>query len=309
MTKKESLLLRYSGYLRMRNYSESTYKSYMSKVRCFWSYCEAHSNSPGFKKSEAVQSYLAYRLSVQGCDFSTVNGDYSALKWFYTCILDRDWDVTKLVRPRVEKRLPRYLSGEQVSFLISATPSQKYRVLFMLYYSTGIRLSEGRLLKWEDVLFEEGIIHVRKGKGAKDRIVVLHIELSDLLKTYRCALPPSQVYVFSGRDYRDPLAARSVQWAFIKSRRAAGLPDWVTAHVLRHSYATNALKHGTDILTLKELLGHKSLKTTSAYLHLDALRFQHTHNTLSQPCLHQVLQQTLKASPLVRWSENLDRLI
>jgi len=292
MTKKESLLLRYSGYLRMRNYSESTYKSYMSKVRCFWLYCEQRSNNPCFKKSEAVQSYLAYRLSVQGCDFSTVNGDYSALKWFYICILGRDWDVTKLVRPRIEKRLPRYLSVEQISLLINATLNQKYRVLFMLYYSTGIRLSEGRLLKWEDVMFDEGIIHIRKGKGAKDRIVVLHDDLSNLLKAYRAIIPPSQIYVFSGRDYRDSLSARSIQHAFIKARRRAGLPEWVTAHVLRHSFATNALKNQTDILTLKELLGHKDLKTTSRYLHLDATRFKNTHNTLSQPCLQEILKQT-----------------
>jgi len=297
MTKKEELLVQYSAYLKMRNYSLSTYKAYMGTIRMFWSYCESRKEDSDFKKSDAVQSYLAYRLSVQGRDFSTVNGDYSALQWFYKYILGREWNVKKLIRPRKEKRLPRYLCPEQVSLLIKSADSEKYRLMFMLYYATGVRLSEGRLLKWEDVVFEEGIIHVRKGKGAKDRIVVLHSELSALLSAYRQMLPSAQVYIFAGKDYRYPISARSVQRAFIQSRRRAGLPEWVTAHVLRHSYATSALKNQTDVLTLKSLLGHKKLSTTSRYLHLDTAHFKSTHNTLSHTCLTTILEQTHQALP------------
>lgn len=309
MNKKESLLQSYSDYLKMRNYSVSTYKAYMGTIRNFWSYCEARTGDADFRKADAVQSYLSYRLSVEKRDFSTVNGDYSALQWFYKYILNRSWDVKKLIRPRKEKRLPRYLSPEQVSLLVKCATSEKYRLLFLLYYATGVRLSEGRLLKWEDVVFEEGLIHIRKGKGAKDRIVVLHNELSTLLKSYRQMLPVSQVLVFAGRDYRYPIAARSVQRAFIQSRRRAGLPEWVTAHVLRHSYATSALKNQTDVLTLKTLLGHKKLATTSRYLHLDTAHFQQTHNTLSHQCLSTILEQTQQALPWVKSSENLDSLI
>lgn len=297
MTKKEELLSAYSEYLKMRNYSLSTYKAYMGTIRKFWSYCEDRKADLDFKKADAVQSYLAYRLSVERRDFSTVNGDYSALQWFYKYILNRDWNIKKLIRPRKEKRLPRYLSPEQVSVLIKSASCEKHRLMFMLYYATGVRLSEGRLLKWEDVVFEQGIIHVRKGKGAKDRIVVLHSELSTLLKAYRQMLPSAQVYVFAGRDYSYPISARSVQRAFIQSRRRSGLPEWVSAHVLRHSYATSALKNQTDVLTLKTLPGHKKLATTSRYLHLDTAHFKQTHNTLSHQCLSTILEQTQQALP------------
>ncbi len=131
MTKKEELLAAYSEYLKMRNYSVSTCKAYMGTIRKFWSYCEDRTGDLGFKKEDAVQSYLAYRLSVEQRDFSTVNGDYSSLQWFYKYILNRDWNIKKLIRPRKEKRLPRYLSPEQVSVLIK----NDYEALFFIYLS------------------------------------------------------------------------------------------------------------------------------------------------------------------------------
>lgn len=297
MTKKEALLEQYSNYLKMRNYSEATYKAYMCSIRKFWEFCEARKDDPKFDKNNAVMTYLAYRMSVQKRHYATVNGDYSALQWFYKYILGREWNVRKLIRPKREKRLPRLLSPEQISKLIASAASQKHRILFLMYYSTGMRLSEARCLKWEDIVFDEGIINIRKGKGAKDRITVLHPELKELLLAYRKAIPSCQMLVFAGKDYNTPIAARSIQHAFINARRKAGLPKWATAHVLRHSYATNALKNKTDLLTLKELLGHKKLSTTSRYLHLDASHFKVSHNTLSHQCLQTVIHQTQKKLP------------
>jgi len=297
MTQKEKLLVQYSNYLKMRNYSIDTYKSYMCSVRKFWEYCERQRGNPSFDKDNAVQSYLAFRLTVQKRNFSTVNGDYSALQWFYKYILGREWDVRKLIRPRMEKRLPKYINPKQVAKLVDVCPNQKHKVLFLTYYSTGLRLSEARKLNWEDVSFEEGIIHVRKGKGAKDRIAILHKDMADLLKDYRKILPASQTLVFAGKYYKDPMSKRAIQWAFVQARRKAELPEWVTAHVLRHSYATNVLKNKTDLLTLKELLGHKKLVTTSRYLHLDTSHLKISHNTLSHQCLQTVIQQTQKDLP------------
>jgi len=300
MSKKESLLQQYSDYLRMRNYSEMTYKAYMGSVRMFWDFCEQRKNDPKFKKDQAVQIYLSYRLQDQKRNYSTVNGDYSALQWFYKYVLDRAWNVRKLVRPRKEKRLPRYITPIQMSQLLEATSYQKHRLLFLLYYSTGLRLSEGRLLRWEDVSLEEGLIHVRKGKGSKDRIAILQAELRDLLLAYRQTLPVRQELVFAGNSYKKPLAARSIQHVFKKCRDKAGLPAWVTAHVLRHSYATISLTNGTDLLSLKQLLGHKKLSTTTRYLHLNTAHLKTAHNPLSHQCLSVPLQATQQSLPSVK---------
>jgi len=290
MNKKEQLLQQYSDWLRMRNYSVQTYKAYMGSVRLFWRYCESRQTDPKFDKSNAVPSFLAYRMSEQKRDYSTVNGDYSALQWFYKYVLNREWNVRKLIRPRKEHRLPRYITPSQVSALLTATSCAKHRVMMLMYYSTGLRMSEARLLKWEDVLFEEGLLLVRCGKGAKDRLAVLPADLASRLQAYRKTQRATQQYVFEGKTMGKPIAPKTIQWGFVKAREKAGLPKWVTAHVLRHSYATASIKNGTDLLTLKQLLGHKKLETTTRYLHLKVPHFKKTYNPLSDTCLSSHLQ-------------------
>lgn len=297
MRKKEQLLQEYSQWLQMRNYSISTYKAYMGSVRNFWRYCDGQQSNPTFNKDNAVASFLAHRMSVEKRDYSTVNGDYSALQWFYKYILNREWNVRKLIRPKKEQRLPRYITPQQVSDLLAATSSKKHRLMMLLYYATGMRMSEARLLKWEDIHFEEGIILIQSGKGAKDRVVILPSDLSKQLQSYRQTQRTNQVYIFEGKTMGKPIAAKTVQWGFKRAREKAGLPSWVTAHVLRHSYATASIKNGTDLLTLKQLLGHKKLETTTRYLHLHIPHYKRTYNPLSEPCITTHLQQPLLSPP------------
>ena len=107
-------------------------------------------------------------------------------------MLNRDWNVRKLIRPKKEKRLPRYITPQQVSALLCAVSFEKHRLMILMYYGTGMRLSEVRLLLWENVNFEDGIIWVRKGKGAKDRVVMLAQGLAEKLQSYRRLQRPSQ---------------------------------------------------------------------------------------------------------------------
>ena len=290
MTKKKQLLEQYSNWLKMRNYSTQTYKAYMGSVRKFWFFCDDRKNNPNFDKNNAVPTYLAHRLTVEKRDFSTVNGDYSALQWFYKYTLNREWNVRKLIRPKKEKRLPRYITPPQVAALLDAVTSEKHRLMMLIYYATGMRLSEVRLLLWEDVNFEEGVIFVKKGKGSKDPIVILPLGLGEKMTAFRTMQRHTQQFVFEGKTPGKAIAPRTIQWAFILARQKAGLPKWVTAHVLRHSFATACLKNGTDILTLKQLLGHKKLHTTSRYLHLNIQHFKNAYNPLDNPCLAAQLQ-------------------
>ena len=186
--------------------------------------------------------------------------------------------------------MPRYITPQQVSALLSAVTCEKHRLMLLMYYGTGMRLSEVRLLLWENVNFEEGIIWVKKGKGAKDRIVMLAQGLAEKLKAYRTMQRPTQKFVFEGKTAGEPIAPRTIQWSFITARRKIGLPEWVTAHVLRHSFATASLKNGADLLTLKQLLGHKKLTTTSRYLHLNLNHFKNTYNPIENPCLNAFLK-------------------
>lgn len=290
LSKKERLLNQYSNWLRMRNYSLTTYKAYTGTIRAFWRYCEEQQDNPKFEKAQAVQSYLAYRMHHLKRDYSTVNGDYSALMWFYKYILNREWNVRKLIRPKKEKRLPRYITPQQVADLLDAVSCEKHRLMILMYYSTGMRLSEVRLLLWENVNFEEGVIWVRKGKGNKDRVVILAEKLAQQLQAYRQLQRPTQRYVFEGGTPGQAIAPKTIQGAIIIARRKAGLPDWISAHVLRHSFATASLQNGTDLLSLKALLGHKKLSTTSRYMHLHLNHYKNLYNPIDNSCLSAHLQ-------------------
>lgn len=296
MSKKEELLVEYSQWLRMRNYSEQTYKAYMGSIRNFWKFCEKRKSDTQFRKDNAVQTYLSYRLTVEKRNYSTVNGDYSALQWFYKYVLDREWNVRKLIRPRKEKTLPRYMTPEQVGLLLENTSCAKHRLMMLMYYCTGMRLSEVRHLKWEDINFTDGVIMVKKGKGHKDRLAILPSGLDEQLLDFKSLQRPTQQYVFEGKTPGAAIAAKTIQWGFVLARRKAGLPEWVTAHVLRHSYATIHLKNGMDVVGLQKLLGHKKLSTTTLYLHLNIKHYQNGYNPLSESCLNASLNQPLLPS-------------
>jgi integrase/recombinase XerD len=289
MSKKEQLLEAYSQWLQMRNYSQQTYKAYMGSVRKFWVFCDGRKSDAKFNKDNAVQTYLAHRLTVEKRDYSTVNGDYSALQWFYKYVLDRDWNVRKLIRPRKEKRLPRYITPEQVALLLENTSYDKHRLMILMYYCTGMRLSEVRFLKWGDINFSEGVIMVKKGKGNKDRMAILPAGLDEQLQRFKTLQRPTQQYVFEGKTPGIPIAPKTIQWGIVLARKKAGLPEWVTAHVLRHSYATIHLKNGMDVVGLQKLLGHKKLSTTTRYLHLNIKHYQNGYNPLKESCLNAYL--------------------
>ena len=290
MSKKEQLLETYSQWLRMRNYSEQTYKAYMGSVRKFWTFCEKRKGDANFFKRNAVQNYLSYRLNVEKRDYSTVNGDYSALQWFYKYVLDREWNLRKLIRPRKEKRLPRCITPKQVALLLEHTSCDKHRLMILVYYCTGMRLSEVRFLKWEDINFSEGVILVKKGKGNKDRLAILPKGLDEQLLRFKQLQRPTQQYVFEGKTAGVAIAPKTIQWGIKLARQKAGLPEWVTAHVLRHSYATVHLKNGMDVVGLQKLLGHKKLSTTTRYLHLNIGHYQNGYNPLAEPCLNASLK-------------------
>lgn len=307
--KKAALLNQYLQCLQMRNYADSTIKSYYNALSLYYSWCEKQvSSNPHFDKANAPQAYLAWRMKVLHLDFSTVNNDYTAIRHFYKFVLDRPWSIRKLPRPRKEKRLPKYLSPQQVALLLNHTKFPKYKIIFLLFYATGIRLTELRSLQWENLDIDQRTILIKNGKGHKDRFVVLHLDIYAMLLQFKPteALPTD--YIFYGYKPTEKLAARTLQYAFITTRRSAKLPEWVSAHTLRHSFATALLKNGTDLVTIQKLMGHKYIKTTLTYLHLDAQHFQSTYNPLSDPCLN-VSNQTaaVLTTPLEIVSDSTDQ--
>jgi integrase/recombinase XerD len=173
-----------------------------------------------------------------------------------------------------EKRLPVVLSREEVKRLLKAPKYLKHRVLLGLLYGCGLRCFEVRNIKLSDLDYDRKMLHVRQGKGRKDRYVPLSDILIRGLKNYISSEQPD-TWLFNGKpedraggDFDSRYSQRGVQWAVNQAKKEAGITKEMTVHTLRHTFATHLLEDGLDIISIKDLLGHECIETTMIYLHV-----------------------------------------
>ncbi|MCC9168926.1 tyrosine-type recombinase/integrase [Pontibacter harenae] len=173
-----------------------------------------------------------------------------------------------------EKTLPVVLSKPEMRRLLKVPALLKHRVLLGLLYGCGLRCFEARNLHLSDLDFDRRMLHVRKGKGKKDRYLSLSELLIRGLRSYIDAEAP-QGWLFNGRpeglaggDFDCRYSQRGVQWVVKQAARQAGIQKQVTVHTLRHTFATHLLEDGLDNVSIKDLLGHESIQTTMVYLHV-----------------------------------------
>ncbi len=174
--------------------------------------------------------------------------------------------AARLPSIRKESRLPVVLSQSECKRLFSAPSDRKHRVLLALVYSAGLRVSELRSLRIEDVDSDRMQLRIRAGKNRKDRYVPLAGCLLEGLRKYYSEARP-KVYLFNGYLSGTPISQKGVGWIMHEAVKKAGIRKRATLHTLRHSYATHLLEMGMDILHVKDLMGHGSVKTTMVYLH------------------------------------------
>jgi integrase/recombinase XerD len=265
MQTKEQLLQDYQRLLTLKNYATSTCKLYLRAVQRFWQWSEKQQGKADYDKKQAVFLYLSERMKTKR--FTTVNAEYSGLKMFFVSILDREWNVDKLPRPRKEKPLPVILSKQEVEALISHSGSFRNQVMLTLIYATGLRLGELARLQLVDINSQSMTIHVHNGKGAKDRVLPLPTDLLPLLREYYQQYKPVG-YLFNGTNNEVPLSKRMIQHVVEQARVAAGIRRKASVHTLRHCYATHVYQEGANGLALQLMLGHKNFKTTTRYIHL-----------------------------------------
>lgn len=264
----------FDAHLTLKNFSKATRSAYGCALGQFFAYRKKLDFQGDFTQEQA-RSYILHRYS-QGLKWQTINGDYSAMFKFYREVLGISWDVKHIPRPRKERSLPPVLSQQEVQKLIEHGTIFKHQVFMALLYSTGLRLSEALNLRVEDIDGQRLQIRVVKGKGAKDRYVAIPACLLTLLRSYYRMYRPSK-YLFNGKRQGQRWANRSAQWSVKTARTAAGVEREVSPHVFRHCYATHHLENGTNLVFLKEQMGHKHLKTTGRYISL-CKSYQHQVN-------------------------------
>jgi site-specific recombinase XerD len=252
------------GDLELKGLSPNTQEIYLNQVRDF----SRHFNrSPLHMGEREIKEYLLYLMREKQASYSRINQCYCALKFLYGTTLKRKWVMEKVPCTKRERTLPVVLDREEVEAIFSVTRNVKHRAILMLVYSSGLRVSEAARLKVSDIDSKRMVIRIRRGKGKKDRYSILsHVALEALREYWREYRPTE--WLFPSRFPGKPLTERSIQRVFKKARALASIKKPVSINTLRHTFATHLLEAGTDLHHIQLLLGHKSPKTTTIYLHV-----------------------------------------
>ncbi len=267
---------RYLQDLQLRNYSPKTQEVY---VECVSLFARHFGKSPEWLGPEQIRAYQLFLAHEKKASWSRFNQTVCALRFLYRHTLHKYWIIQHSPFPRKESRLPEVLSLEEVSRFLAAIAERKYRVLLTTIYATGLRASEALHLQWSDIDSRRKTIRVRQGKGHKDRYLMLSPKLLVLLRRYWKVAHPT-TWLFPGALPDRPLSLECLQKAVQRARHSSGLSKRITAHTLRHSFATHLLESGTNIRVIQVLLGHGSLRTTARYTHVTTATLASTRSPL-----------------------------
>jgi len=255
--------------LQERNFSSETIRAYLGAVERF----ALHFGKPPDQLGpDHIRQYQAHLLHERQLAVATVVTQVAGLRFFFRRTLKRQFSDDSIPYPkRIRQQIPRVLSPEEVVRLIDAAGNLQARAILMTLYSTGIRRGELVRLRIEDIDSQRMIVHIRKGKGGKDRDVPLCPKLLETLREYwRWKKPKTWLFPrgIGRRGECEHITSKTVWYACSEAARYADLHKKVSPHMLRHSFATHLLESGTDLPTIQVLLGHQDLDSTSIYLHL-----------------------------------------
>ncbi|HEY2858766.1 MAG TPA: site-specific integrase [Terracidiphilus sp.] len=283
--------------LQRRNLSAITTRIYLHSVEEFAKYFNTPPDRLGL---EHIRKYQAHLFTDRKLEAVSVAQQVSALRFFYLKTLKRPWPVDDMPAPKRPIRLPEVLSREEVERLIEAAASPLHRIWLLILYGAGVRREELIQLKIEDIDSGRMLIHIRQGKGKKDRNVMLSAKLLDELRGYWRSLDPKpKTYLFPSKSiHRNddaPMTSKSVWDAVRQAAQRAGLDKRVHPHTLRHCFATHLLEGGADLRTIQLLLGHANLTTTSRYLNVSERYLKATASPLDSLTL--AVAAKLKSKP------------
>lgn len=248
--------------LQLQRMSANTVKAYVAAVEQLSRY---YSRSPAGLSQDEVRDFLHHLIVERKLSTSSVNVRLAGIKFFYRRVLGQD-DFNLKVRTKRTGRLPQPLSRSEITRLLDTVKNRKHRTMLMTAYASGVRVSELVSLEIKDVHSERMLLHVRSGKGDKDRFTLLSPRLRCELRDYWLQYRPHTL-LFPSRD-GNRMNPNSIGQVFYDAKRKAKIETGQGIHSLRHSFATHLLEAGVDLTTISHLLGHRNLSTTAKYLHV-----------------------------------------
>lgn len=249
---RKGLLEELEEHLKLRNYSKDTQKAYLIHVKKYLEFLK--NNNPILQNAK---DYILKKLKTN--EPSSVHHAIFAIEYFFKNVLGNKIYIPK---PKRNKKIPKILTTEEIKNMIESTNNIKHKLILKILYGCGLRVSEIIALKKENINFDDGLIHIELAKGKKDRFVKIPDSLIKELKSY-CILNNSDILFPSNRGCK--LTKKTIGKIVGNAAKKAKIKKRVYPHLLRHSFATHLLEHGTDLRLIQKLLGHSDIKTTQIY--------------------------------------------
>ncbi len=276
---KAGLLETVRREMRLRNYSLKTIKAYVSCLRTYVHYlCGKH---PRQATDRDIRAFLIHLVEREMYAASSINQVINALRFLYVELYKRQMRLGDLPRPKKERKLPVVLSQEEVRRIFDSLTNLKHRVMLMLVYSAGLRVGEVVRLRIENIDSDRMMIHIRGGKGKKDRYTLLSAVVLESLRAYWKRYTPRE-WLFEGQKVGTQYAVRSAEKVFEQAIEKSRIRKDVSIHSLRHAFATHMLEQGTDLRYIQSLLGHESIKTTEIYTHVSQKRIERIQSPIER---------------------------
>lgn len=255
------------GELQLRGITPRTQTAYLREIANLEKYFK---KSPEELGEEEVKEYLVHMLEDRGLSSGTYKYYAAGIKFLYRTTLNRGEVVEKIKYPKAKIKLPVVLDLSEVRTMLSVMENLKHRAVLTITYSAGLRVSETAHLKVTDIDSKRMMVRVRQGKGGKDRYTILSKTTLECLREYWRAYRPKD-WLFEGQKEGSHICYTSIRNIFVEAKERAGITKPVGPHSLRHAFATHLIEAGTSLHHVQLLLGHKSPKTTTVYLHVSKM--------------------------------------
>ena len=260
-------------YFELKGTPDSSKESYSRRINAFVNYMQdRHECMEDITESD-IQQYILYLKKEKGLSPGTINNHISAIKFFHTYILGKEWNPKKIPRMKRRRRFPVIPPKQDVLAILNATANLKHKAILALIYGSGLRVGEVARLKIRDICSKSMRVRVEYAKHNTNRYTILSDKALEVLRKYFRAQFSSTGYkhddwLFPGQNRNEHIHIKTIKNTLIKLRNRLQMDRNISAHTLRHCFATHALEDGVDPVFIQQMLGHKNLNTTMTYLHM-----------------------------------------
>jgi integrase/recombinase XerD len=260
-------------FFELKGTPDSSRESYWRRMCAFLNYMQKIKKPIDEMNHEDIQQYILYLKKEKELSAGTINNYISAIKFFYTYVLEREWNAVRVPRMKRTQKFPVIPSREEILSILDLANNLKHKAILQLIYGSGLRVSEVAKLKISDICSKTMRIRVENAKHNTNRYTILSQTALEVLREYfktyfRTKNYKPSDWLFPGQNPGKHITAKTIKNTIIKLRDKLHLDPKISAHTLRHCFSTHSLENGVDPVFIQQMLGHKSLKTTLTYLHM-----------------------------------------